>query len=111
MNWRRTDAVSGAQVRVFAGNPEGVVSVKFKADDGAQTCLKKMQGRYFGGRQVEASMWDGFTNYNVKVQETEEQQAARLERFAREIEDQRVQEQLQREMVQEAADTQQENGT
>lgn len=85
------------QVKVFAGNPKGIVSVKFKTEEGAQACLNKMNGRFFGGRQVVAKLWDGFTNYNVKLQESEEQIQARREQFAREIEAQEVEEKLKRE--------------
>ena len=71
------------------------MSVKFKAEELAQECITAMHGRFFGGRKVQATMWDGLTNYNVKLQETPEQEAARRERFAREIEAQQVQEELQ----------------
>ena len=75
------------QIRVCQYHPEGVVSIKFKRDDAAQECLKVMNGRFFGGRQLTAELWDGTTNYNVrKPQESEEEQAARLARFAAEIE-------------------------
>ena len=75
------------QIRVHQYHPEGVVSIKFKKDDAAQECLKLMDGRFFGGRQLSAELWDGITNYNVKkAQESEEEQAARLGRFAAEIE-------------------------
>ncbi len=81
-------SVDGVQVRVFQYHPEGVVSVKFKDEDAAQGCIKLMDGRFFGGRQVSAGLWDGITNYNVKKpKESIEEQAARLERFAAEIED------------------------
>ncbi len=33
---------------------------------GSYRCLR-LPYRYFGGRKLEALMWDGFTNYNVKV--------------------------------------------
>jgi HIV Tat-specific factor 1 len=73
---------------VYQYHPEGVVSIKFRTDDAAQACLKLMNGRFFGGRQLTAEMWDGLTNYNVKKpKETAEEQAARLERFAAEIEE------------------------
>ncbi|KAK9820468.1 hypothetical protein WJX72_010675 [[Myrmecia] bisecta] len=74
------------RVKVYHQNPEGVVSVKFKTEEGAQNCIQVMNGRFFGGRQLEAAMWDGVTKYYVKAAETEEEQAARLERFAQEIE-------------------------
>ena len=63
------------------------MSIKFKQGEPAQECLKLMGGRFFGGRQLTAELWDGITNYNVKkAQESEEEQAARLARFAAEIE-------------------------
>ncbi len=33
----------------------------------ADECVRIMNGRFFGGRQIEAAKWDGWTNYNVKV--------------------------------------------
>ena len=60
--------------------------VKFKTDDAAAKCIDLMQGRYFGGRQVSAHMWDGITNYHIKKKETAEEQQARLEQFAQQIE-------------------------
>lgn len=74
------------KVRIFKHNPEGVVTVRFKAIEPAQQCVALMNGRYFGGRKLEALMWDGFTNYNVKPKESAEEEAARLEAFARELE-------------------------
>ncbi|KAF5838671.1 hypothetical protein DUNSADRAFT_2435 [Dunaliella salina] len=77
------------KVRVFKDHPDGVVSVKYKTDEGAAACLEKMNGRFFGGRQLRTAMWDGITNFAiVKVQETPEEEEARLERFARELEGQ-----------------------
>ena len=52
---------------MFQHNPEGVVSVKFKTEEGADECTRVMNGRFFAGRQLEAFKWDGVTNYNVKV--------------------------------------------
>ena len=75
---------------MFAGNVNGVVSVKFKTEEGAQACLSKMNGRYFGGRQVTAKLWDGFTNYSAKLQESEAQIQARREQYARDLEAQEV---------------------
>jgi len=74
------------RLRVFATNPEGVISVRFKFEDAAAECIKLMNGRFFAGRQIVAHMYDGVTNYNVKLKESEEEQAARLEAFTREIE-------------------------
>lgn len=52
---------------VFKTNPEGVVSVRYKDSAQAQACVSLMQGRWFGGKQLSAAIWDGFTNYKVKV--------------------------------------------
>jgi HIV Tat-specific factor 1 len=80
-------------VRVFEHHPEGVVSVKFRDPADADACRVKMHGRWFGGRQLSAAMYDGRTDLDAhrpktnKLGETEEEQAARLERFARELEE------------------------
>jgi HIV Tat-specific factor 1 len=55
------------KLRVFNGHPQGVVSVKFVTLEAADECVRIMNGRFFGGRQLEAAKWDGFTNFNVKV--------------------------------------------
>ncbi|GFR48565.1 hypothetical protein Agub_g10467 [Astrephomene gubernaculifera] len=74
------------KVRIFKHNPQGIVTVRFRTAEAAQQCVALMHGRYFGGRRLEAFMWDGFTNYNVKPKETAEEEQARLEAFARELE-------------------------
>lgn len=74
------------KVRAFETNPDGVIIVRFKTKDAADACIVAMHGRWFGGRQIEVEKWDGFTNLKVKVVETEEEQLARLEQFAAELE-------------------------
>ena len=71
---------------MFGTNPEGVVTVRFREEEAARACVVRMHGRFFGGRQLQAAMWDGFSNFHVRVTESEEEQAARLERFAAELE-------------------------
>lgn len=44
-------------------NPPSPLLVQEAADE----CVRIMNGRFFGGRQLEAAKWDGFTNFNVKV--------------------------------------------
>lgn len=41
-------------VTLWDEEPEGVVSVKFKRAEDAQECVKRMDGRYFAQRRVEA---------------------------------------------------------
>jgi len=67
------------KLTVFQGNPQGVVAVKYKKPIGAKKCIEIMHGRWFSGRQVICEYWDGVTNY--KVQETEEQQIEREQKF------------------------------
>jgi HIV Tat-specific factor 1 len=48
-----------------------------------------MRGRWFGGKRVDACLWDGVTNYakaGVRDDETEAEQNARLEKFAADLE-------------------------
>ena len=73
-------------MRIFHLHPEGVATVKFRTDEAAEKCIELMHGRFFGGRQVEAKLWDGVETFHVKRKETAEEEAARLERFAAEIE-------------------------
>jgi HIV Tat-specific factor 1 len=79
-----------SKVKVFWTNPEGVIIVKFKNPDDCKTCIHTMQGRWFGGRQVQAQQWDGITDFKVRVnrEETEEEQQARLDKFAADLEEQ-----------------------
>ena len=75
------------QVKVYHHSPEGVVTVKFRSPEAAQSCIRLMAGRFFGGRRLEAEPWDGIATWHAaKPAETPEEQAARLEAFARELE-------------------------
>lgn len=59
--------------------------VKFEDPEAAQSCVAKLNGRYFGRRQLEAMLWDGITDYNVK--ESEESKKRRLAEFGKWIEE------------------------
>jgi HIV Tat-specific factor 1 len=76
------------KIRVFNKNPEGIVTVRYAQKEEADACVAMMNGRWFGSRQIYAGKYDGVTNFNAKapVVETEEEQMARLEAFAAEIE-------------------------
>jgi len=55
-------------VVLYDKEADGVMTVKFRDPVSAQACVLKMQGRYFSGRRVEASLWIGkqrFTRSNV----------------------------------------------
>ena len=74
-------------VTIYRHNPQGVVLVLFRLPQSAAKCVSVMHGRWFGGQQIEADLYDGHSNYFVKRrEETEEEQRQRLERFASDLE-------------------------
>ena len=74
-------------MKIYHTNPEGVVSVKFREEAAAEKCIQLLDKRFFGGRQLSAAMWDGFSSFHVKpVKEALEEQEARLAKFAAELE-------------------------
>lgn len=79
-------------VILYDKSDEGVVSVRFKEIEAAQACIAKMNGRFFGGRQVLAEVYDGKTKYEKssmkESEETEEEMQARLEKYAKWLESQ-----------------------
>ncbi|CAO1630829.1 unnamed protein product [Jaminaea pallidilutea] len=46
-------------VNLYDEEPEGVMTVKFKYPEDARECVKRMDGRYFAQRRVEASLAEG----------------------------------------------------
>ncbi|KIJ39912.1 hypothetical protein M422DRAFT_780920 [Sphaerobolus stellatus SS14] len=46
-------------VVLYDKEPDGVMTVKFRDPISAQACVLKMNGRFFAGRQVEASLFTG----------------------------------------------------
>lgn len=71
-------------VKVCENHPQGVVLVKFKDRKDADKCIGLMNGRWFGGRQIHASIDDGSVNH-AKVRDLDAE-AERLEKFAAELE-------------------------
>ncbi|EGC32981.1 hypothetical protein DICPUDRAFT_155008 [Dictyostelium purpureum] len=68
-----------SSIHIFEYNPDGVVSVKFKEFESAESCVALMDGRFFGGRKLSADFYDGFTNYHVD--ETDEDKEIRLKKW------------------------------
>lgn len=64
---------------------DGVVSVKFKAVESAQACVRVMDGRFFAGQRVIAYIYDGnerFRKSGAKAAgEEDEDEKKRLEKF------------------------------
>ena len=50
---------------IMQRHPEGVASIGFKEAESADMCVRAMNGRWYGGRQLEVVVWDGVTNYQV----------------------------------------------
>jgi len=73
------------KIKFFERNPEGVVVIKFEDHFLAEKCIAKMNGRFFAGRRLEADLYDGWTNYEVK--ESEEQRQERMKAFGSWLED------------------------
>lgn len=72
------------RLRVYDSHPDGVAMVKFKDKKAGEKCVKLMNGRWFGGRQISAMEDDGLINYGMVRDAAEE--AARLEQFGAELE-------------------------
>ncbi len=53
-------------VKLYDRELDGVVAVKFQSYLGANSCLKRMNGRYYGGRKLEAVKWDGIQEYKSR---------------------------------------------
>ncbi|XP_049893308.1 HIV Tat-specific factor 1 [Epinephelus moara] len=64
------------KVILFDRHPDGVASVAFKEPEQADACIQSFNGRWFGGRQLTALLWDGTTDY--QVEETTREREERL---------------------------------
>ncbi|KAG9302907.1 hypothetical protein G9A89_022323 [Geosiphon pyriformis] len=76
-------------VVLYDQEPEGIVVVKFKEQLSAEACVLKNNGRFFSGRRISAEIYDGkkkFLKTNSRSNETEEEEAARLEKYAKWLE-------------------------
>lgn len=73
-------------LKLHAQHPDAAVSVRFAAPEAAQRCVQRMHGRLFDGRVVRAALWDGVETLERRREETEEEQARRLEAYAQELE-------------------------
>ncbi|XP_043830455.1 HIV Tat-specific factor 1 [Dromiciops gliroides] len=75
----RTECAKFGQVKkvlLFDRHPDGVVSVSYKEPEEADVCIQALNGRWFGGRQLNAEAWDGVTDY--QVEETSREREERL---------------------------------
>ncbi|XP_059993859.1 HIV Tat-specific factor 1 isoform X1 [Lagenorhynchus albirostris] len=75
----RVECSKFGQVRrllLFDRHPDGVASVSFRDPEEADYCIQTLNGRWFGGRQITAQVWDGTTDY--QVEETTREREERL---------------------------------
>ncbi|XP_030601906.1 17S U2 SnRNP complex component HTATSF1 [Archocentrus centrarchus] len=72
------------KVILFDRHPDGVASVAFKEPDQADACILSFNGRWFGGRQLSAQLWDGTTDY--QVEETTREREERLKGWSQFLE-------------------------
>ncbi|XP_034168220.2 HIV Tat-specific factor 1 [Pangasianodon hypophthalmus] len=78
------------KVIIFDRHPDGVASVAFKEPEEADVCVTALNGRWFGGRQLSAQLWDGVTDY--QVDETVREREERLKGWSAFLGDEKKQE-------------------
>ncbi|RDX55173.1 hypothetical protein OH76DRAFT_872453 [Lentinus brumalis] len=75
-------------VVLYDEEPEGIMTVKFKDPLSAQACVIKMNGRFFSGRRIEATLYAGRQRFKRSGQTTdglgdsEDTEKKRLDDFA-----------------------------
>ncbi|XP_078492632.1 17S U2 SnRNP complex component HTATSF1 isoform X1 [Ciona intestinalis] len=67
------------KVIVFDRHPDGVCSVAFKEAESATKCQRALNGRWFACKVIEASIWDGHTDY--QIEETDREREVRLQKW------------------------------
>ncbi|XP_069758379.1 17S U2 SnRNP complex component HTATSF1 [Narcine bancroftii] len=73
------------KVLLFDRHPEGVASVAFKEPEEADQCILVLNGRWFGGRQITAEIWDGVVDY--QIEETVKERESRMKSWESFLED------------------------
>ncbi|KAF8492298.1 hypothetical protein JB92DRAFT_3003401 [Gautieria morchelliformis] len=76
-------------VVLYDKESDGVMTVKFREPIGAQACVLKMHGRFFSGRRVEATLFNGQQRFkrsgvgdDQSQEDTEDAEKKRLDDFA-----------------------------
>jgi len=82
------------KITIFSRNPEGVVIVKFFQPAAATEAVKKYHGKLFNGRKVNASFWDGVTDYTIHDDNEPAENEKRLEEFGQWLESQKLPEEF-----------------
>ena len=72
-------------VKTYTTSQDGTMTIRFKSLEAVEACVKAWNGRWFDGRQIEASMWDGKSKFVSQRDESEAAQRARLDAYAAEL--------------------------
>ncbi|KAL7502871.1 hypothetical protein ACHAXN_001346 [Cyclotella atomus] len=86
------------KITIFSKHPAGVIIVKFAQPNAASDAVNRFNGqvRDDGKRKVEASYWDGVTDYTVRDEEKEAKDAEkRLDEFGDWLENQELPEEFE----------------
>ena len=77
------------KITAFSKNPEGVIVVKFGKPTAASDAIAQYHGKMRSGRRIDASFWDGVTDYTVREEEKEEKEEnKRLDEFGKWLDNQ-----------------------
>ncbi|OAJ40716.1 hypothetical protein BDEG_24421 [Batrachochytrium dendrobatidis JEL423] len=60
---------------------DGIMTVRFKDVESAAACVLKMNGRFFGGQTIEASLLAGKEKFKQSKGQTEEEEKKRIEAY------------------------------
>lgn len=72
-------------VRTYTRSKDGTMTVSFKTRQAAEACVAAWNGRWFDGRQIAASAWDGKTKIATEQDESDAAQRARLDAYAKSL--------------------------
>ena len=70
-------------VKTYTTSKDGTMTICFKSIEAADACVTAWNGRWFDGRQIAASIWDGKSKF--VSEESEAAQKERLDNFVREL--------------------------
>ncbi|CAN6674009.1 cold sensitive U2 snRNA suppressor 2 [Trichomonascus vanleenenianus] len=83
-------------VTLYDLEPDGIVVVKFKDASDAEACVRRMKGRYFSRRKLDAYLYDGAEKFRRRdgMPESEEdnEEQDRLEKFGEWLEEEEEEE-------------------
>ena len=70
----------------FRLNPAGICKIRFCHSHQAESCIEKMDNRFFDGRKLKCSYWDGKSDYR-QIHESREEVDKRIKEFGQWLEE------------------------